>query len=722
MKTAMVGLLVAPAAMAQQTPAQQTPGTPDPATAQTRPAPPADPAAPAATMTPVTVTGTRPSEDFAPPPASINRLGGEIRDIPQSIVVINKALMQSQGATSFQSAIRNTPGLTIGAAEGGTIGNAINLNGFSARTDLYLDGMRDRAQYYRDTFAFEQIEILMGPSSMLFGRGSTGGVINQVMKKPSLNKATELTSSVTTNGLTRFTADVNQPIDESAAARVSMMFQLGTPTQVTFSALLQKNHDKVDYGIPPYNGYPAQVPRNTSYGLGDDYTDSTQIMLNATVDHKFNNNLSLRNQTQFNWVNTDVRETSGNAIGILNAAGNFVATPFGPNYAPNMFVRQQSRDRNIDDFTVTNQTELNAKFDTGPLSHNLLVGFEVDYDSYRNQTYTRTGNCNGFALASTFVNCVPAGFTTGNSNVLPEAYGNLATGQAWDFAPYINDTIQVIPELKLVGGLRFDSYWAQIGNAINLANTPGNTATPYMQQSVNFLSVRGGVLFQPDKVQSYYFSYSTSFNPSLEQLVSTTGAAAPLPPETNEAFEIGAKYDFFNGGLSLTGALFQITKQNARTANLDGTYSAQGTVQVKGFRTGIAGRITPEWQVYGGYTLLDARITNGIGVGTTGMIPQNTPRDSATLWTTYTFDKKWEIGGGPTYQGLRYANNTNTVIVPDFIRLDATAAYKMEKYDVRLNIFNLTNVYYYEQVIASDGGRAVPGSGLTAMLSLTYRM
>jgi len=738
----MVGLLVAPTAMAQQTPAQQTPGAPDPATA---PAQPADPVAPAATMTPVTVTGSRPSDDFLPPPASINRLGGEIRDIPQSVVIINKALMQSQGATSFQSAIRNTPGLTLGAAEGGNIGNNINLNGFSARTDIYLDGMRDRAQYYRDTFSLEQIEILMGPSSMLFGRGSTGGVINQVMKKPSLNKATEVNGSVTSNGLTRFTADVNQPIDESAAARVNMMFQrgktstrdltdvldfgiapsikfgIGGPTQVTLSALLQKNHDKVDYGIPPYNGYPAQVPRNTNYGLASDYTDSSQVMLNATIDHKFNNNLSLRNQSQFNWVNTDVRQTSGNAIGILGATG-FVATPVGPNNASNLYVRQQSRDRNIDDFTVTNQTELNAKFNTGPLSHNLLVGFEVDYDSYRNQGYSRNGRCNGNLLGATFVGCVPAGFTTANSNVLPEIYGNLATGTAWDFAPYINDTIQVIPEIKLVGGVRFDSYWAQIGNAINRANTPGNTAIPYMQQNVNYFSFRGGAMFQPDKVQSYYFSYSTSFNPSLEQLVSTTGAQDPLPPETNEAFELGAKYDFFNGGLSLTGALFQITKQNARTANLDGTFSAQGTVRVRGIRTGIAGRITPEWQVYGGYTLLDARITNGVGVNTTGMIPQNTPRDSATLWTTYTFNNKWEIGGGPTYQGLRYANNTNTVIVPDYIRLDATAAYKMEKYDIRLNVFNLTNVYYYEQVIASDGGRTVPGSGLTAMLSLTYRM
>lgn len=742
----MVGLLVAPSAMAQQTPAQQTPGTSDPTTAQAQPA---DPTAPATTttttMTPVTVTGSRPSEDFAPPPASINRLGGEIRDIPQSVVIINKALMQSQGATSFQSAVRNTPGLTLGAAEGGTIGNNINLNGFSARTDIYLDGMRDRGQYYRDTFALEQIEILMGPSSMLFGRGSTGGVINQVMKKPSLAKATELGASVTSNGLTRFTADVNQPMDETSAARVNMMFQrgkastrdltdvldfgiapsvklgIGTPTEITLSALLQHNHDNVDYGLPNYNGYLLTPPRNTNYGLSDDYTNTDQIMLNATVDHKFHKNLSLRNQTQFNWVNTNVRQTSGAVTGFLNAANNFVVSAIGPDNLNNVYIRQISRDRNINDITVTNQTELNAKFDTGPLSHSLLAGFEVDYDSYYNQAYSRQGRCNGFLMALGQVNCVPSTYTTGYTNNLPEIAGNYASGQSWDFAPYINDTIQVIPQVKLVGGLRLDNYWAQIGNTLN-SNFPPATATPYMQQSVNFLSVRGGALFQPDKVQSYYFSYSTSFNPSLEQLVSTTGAQAPLPPENNEAFELGAKYDFYNGGLSVTGALFQITKYNARSQNADGTYSATGTVRVKGLRAGIAGRILPEWQIWAGYTLLDAQIINGTAVNTTGKVPLNTPHDSGTLWTTYTFNNKWEIGGGPTFQSLRYANNTNTVIAPGFVRLDATAAYKMEKYDVRLNVFNLTNAYYFEQVMASDGGRGVPGSGLTAMLSLTYRM
>ena len=143
------------------------------------------------------------------------------------MIVINRALMNSQAATTLDQAVRNVPGVTIGSAEGGTIGNNINLNGFNARTDIYLDAMRDRGQYYRDTFALEAIEVLMGPSSMLFGRGSTGGVINQVTKKPGLKQATELSGQVTTNGLIRTTADVNTPFGENNAARVNGMFQWG---------------------------------------------------------------------------------------------------------------------------------------------------------------------------------------------------------------------------------------------------------------------------------------------------------------------------------------------------------------------------------------------------------------------------------------------------------------------------------------------------------------
>ena len=721
------------------------------------------PTAAPATMQPVTVTGSRPSEDFQVTKTSINRLGAaDLMDVPQSVIVINKALMESQGATSLQSAIRNVPGITIGAAEGGTIGNNFNINGFSARTDLYLDGMRDRGQYYRDVFALEQIEVLFGPSSLLFGRGSTGGVINQVTKKPGLKNATELSASVTTNGLVRTTADVNVPFgqDSSNAARVNAMFQygkastvdmttvqdfgfapavkfgIGTPTQITLQALMQHNHDQVPYGVPPLNGFPLNVPRNTAYGFSDDFTNQDVISVVATVDHAFNKDFKLRNQIDVQLrehlrardlgqcgrhAGSQRRIRSGRQWRHRHAVQRRAAQPaLCPPAEPrpqHLRLHARQPDRAVGEFRHrTVRPHLPAGRRIGlrellepailpqrHLQRRAAAGIER-HDGLRRLHAGRGHHLDQFSP----------------SNVAQQ-YGNLASAQAWTAAGYFNDTVQVMPWLKLVGGLRLDYYYAQIGNSQNSANIFGNTTVPYFVQPITFLSTRAGAIVEPTREQSYYFSYSTSFNPSLEQLTSTTGAAQ-LPPEQNEAFEAGAKFELLNGNLSLNAALFQITKTNARTQNPDGTFSATGTVRVKGVRTGVTGRITPEWQVFGGYAYLDGRIIDGIGAGTQGNVPLNTPRDSGTIWSTYTFKETYEIGGGATYIGYRYANNTNTVVVPDFVRLDMTAAYRQPTYDVRLNIFNLTNTMYYEQVIASDGGRAVAGSGLTAMLTYTHRL
>src|SRR5471032_1853812 len=224
------------------------------------------------TLPAVVVQGDR--NNFAPGAISLSKLPADLHDVAQSVTVVNKALMQSQGAISMADALRNVSGVTLGGAEGGQIGNNINLNGFSARTDVYLDGFRDRAQYYRDTFALDSVEVLMGPSSMLFGRGSTGGAINQTTKKANLKASTEVTASVTSNGLVRTTVDNNRVLSDTSAVRIEAMAQdgkattrdqsnvqdygvagsyvhgLGTSTEVTLSALIQHNHDMPDYGLP----------------------------------------------------------------------------------------------------------------------------------------------------------------------------------------------------------------------------------------------------------------------------------------------------------------------------------------------------------------------------------------------------------------------------------------------------------------------------------------
>ncbi|HWX03990.1 TonB-dependent siderophore receptor [Collimonas sp.] len=704
----------------------------------------------------VVVEGSR--GDFNANGTSLTKLPADLHDVPQSVVVVNKALMQSQGASSLADALRNVAGITLGGAEGGQIGNNINLNGFSARTDIYLDGFRDRGQYYRDTFAIDEVEVLMGPSSMLFGRGSTGGVINQVTKKANLHASAEVSASATTNGLVRTTADYNHPLSDTSAFRLSAMaqsgkattrdqtdvqdfglagsyvFGIGTPTEITLSALIQHNHDMPDYGLPPLNGHPAPVGRDTAYGLDSDRTNQDVVSLNSTIRHKITPDIVLRNQTQFNYVHTNAVETAPNTIGTVSAAGFTLLPTSAVSALPlsSLYVRGQSHDRDIRDYSIFNQTELSAKLSTGSVKHELLAGFEVGHDGYDNQGYYRNGSCNGVALnapstVAGYNDCVPLvnpSYSTAGSNVVSQA-GNRAGGSANTVAAYLNDTATLTDQFKLVGGLRFDRYIASITNSLNSQTAPAaakNTTLPSAQQTVNFTSVRLGSIWQPSAAQSYYLSYGTSFNPSLEQLTGTTGQQN-LDPEKNRSYELGGKWDMLNDKLSLNAAIFQIKKENARSQVSTGVYVLDGTVRVNGARAGAVGHLSKDWQVALGYTYLDAKVIQSSGLdGTLGKIPVNTPKNTLTSWTTYKVAPHWEVGGGASYMSARFANPTNTVQAGGYTRWDATVAYTQPKYDIRLNLFNLTNKMYYDALIQSDGGRSVPGTGRTAMLSLNYRM
>jgi catecholate siderophore receptor len=740
--TALLALFASPAVWSQQA-APASNSASQPASTSV--------AAAGTTLPEVTVTGTRDSFQGAP---SMTKLAPDLRDVPQSVIVVNKALLQSQGATSLSDALRNVPGVTLGGAEGGQIGNNINLNGFTARTDIYLDGFRDRGQYYRDTFALDSVEVLMGPSSMLFGRGSTGGVINQVSKRPSLKESTDATASVTTTGMVRTTIDHNAPLTDAAAFRISAMaqdgkpttrdvmknkdygiapslkFGIGTPTEITMSALLQHNRDMPDYGVSPLDGAPVKVDRNTFYGFTDDRTIQDVGALSALIDHKISPTMSIRNQTQYNDVRVNAVETASQTIGVASASGFAPLASAGISNGQSLdqlSVRLQSHDRVIHDKSLFNQTEFNARLDAGGMKHNLLVGGELGRDTYSNQAYFRAGNCNGQPLqtppSSGYIACehvLDPAYT--ESPVVTRNTGNLSTSTANSIAAYVNDSIEFNPQWKAVAGLRYDNFQAKVNNSIATTTAPAR-----IDQTVNFTSVRLGGIWQPTVSQSYYLSYSTSFNPSLEQLTNTTGATAPLAPEKNKSYELGGKWDPIQGKLSLDAAIFQITKDNARSQpDTNGQFEAIGTIRVKGARLGASGLILPKWKVFAAYAYLDAEILSQIaplasGV-TQGMVPGNTPKHSGSIWSTYEFAPHWELGGGATAMSTRFLNNTDTVSVPKYVRFDATLAYRQKDYDIRLNLFNLTDKFYYDALIQSDGGRAVPGTGRSAMLSFSYHI
>jgi len=689
------------------------------------------------TLPEVKVKSGAATDDYA---AGITTIGGgvpvPIRDVPQSVTVINSALMQAQGATSLGDALRNVPGITMGAAEGGSIGNNFNLRGFSARTDLYLDGMRDRGQYYRDLFSLDSVEVLQGPSSMLFGRGSTGGVINQVSKLPSLANFGTAALSVGTQPSVRGTLDYNQQIDGTSAFRVAAMaqdvhstrnvmknqdygiapsvrFGIGTPTEVTLSALLTHYDDMPDYGLPPVNGAPADVNRKTFYGATDDRTLQDVVNLNATITHTFTPTIKLRNQTQYSHYTIGARESGPNNVGTVSIGvyTPFVATNLGNATSlplDQLYVGLGSHDRDITDTSLYNQTDLITDFTTGPVRHLLITGLELGRDTNNTQNFSRNIAGSTWFRVLSLVNPVyePAAG-------IPAASTNLVQSSATDVAPYVNDTMSFAQYWKVVAGVRYDRYNASLTNSINLPESAS--------QSIGFTSVRAGVIYQPTDLASYYVSYGTSFNPSLETLALTSGQQS-LDPETSRQYEVGAKWDLLGGDLSVTSAIFQIEKDNTRSQISTGVYELTGNVRVRGFQASIAGRIAKDWQVFGGYTFLDAEIVKASVLdGTQGKVPANTPENSASLWTTWNFAPSWQAGTGVAYMSDRYASNNNAVKAPDYFRWDAMVGYVQPAWGIQLNVFNLTNRLNYDALIPSDRGRSVPGTDLQAMLTATYK-
>ena len=691
----------------------------------------------------IQVSAQQTSSDYVPGLSNVGaKTAQPLRDIPQTINVVNKDLMAAQGAASLADALRNVPGITIGGAEGGQIGNNINLRGFTARTDIYIDGFRDRGQYYRDLFDLEQVEVLQGPSSMLFGRGSTGGAINQETKQAQLNNFAIVSGTIGSDGRARATLDDNTKLSETSAVRVNVFGQdlqttrdvmsnkdagvaptlrlgIGQPTEITLSALLQHNNDMPDYGVQSFNGHPVTAGRDSYYGLATDQTNQDIAMLNSVIKHTFDDTLVLRNQTQLNRYATDAVETAGHALSTTNTVAGVIAPPaFGNANPAYLWVELQSHDRNIVDTSIDNQTDLIAKFNTGFIKHELITGIEFGHDTYTNQSMSRTGaglptGYVGFVSLNNPGNAAPTTLTT--------TVGNLAQSSANTIGIYVNDTLNLNAQWKLISGARWDRFDAQIQNSISLP--------AHATQDSKFTSLREGLIYQPTEDQSYYVSYGTSFNPLLEQMTLTNGQQS-LPPTTTRSCELGGKWDLLEDRLSVTFAAFNEKQDNVYSAS-NGEYQASGNWLIKGATFSAVGRLTEQLQISSGYMHLDPKVVNTVD-GTAGSIPGNTPLNTFNLWATYDIDPAWQVGAGAFYMSQRFVadsgisatlpqGNVDRVSVPSYTRWDATLAYHQPKYDLRLNLLNLTNRQYYDALIQSDGGRSVPGIGRTVLLTGTYR-
>jgi catecholate siderophore receptor len=282
---------------------------------------------------------------------------------------------------------------------------------------------------------------------------------------------------------------------------------------------------------------------------------------------------------------------------------------------------------------------------------------------------------------------------------------------------YVLDTLKLSEEWEVSGGVRYDRFDTKFSQSIAPASAFDRVdAMP---------SYRASIVYKPLPNGSVYFGYGTSFNPSAESL-SLSAANANLAPEKNRSFEVGSKWDLFDGQLGLRAAVFRLEKTNARVPDpSDPTLNTLGgDQQVDGFDIGATGRITERWQISGGYTYLDGKVVKSSPTPTSpapGAPLTNTPKHTLTLFSTYEVTQRFEVGGGINYVSSRVARNTGATLftVPGYWTVDLLGKYQItENVDFQVNVYNLFDEAYFDQLHPSH---VVPGMGRAALFTVAFK-
>ena len=683
---------------------------------------------------------------FNPDALALSKFTQPLLDIPQTVTVVTADLLEQRGTANLNDALRNMPDISLGAGEFSWQGNNPTIRGFLARNDMYIDGVRDFGSYYRDTFDYQQIEELSGPSSVYFGRGSTGGVINQVSKVPFLNHDLEAQVTGGTDDTKRITLDYNQPMEElgrGAAVRVNAMVHysnvagrdegaqrrwglapslalgLGTPSRLTLSYLHEQAADTPDYGIPWYFGRPAPVRYSNYYGYDSDYLDTQVNVLNVKAEHDLAPNATVRNTLRLGEYQRQFRVSEG-----VLAPGTLATMPLDQvQVARNIW-----QGRSVESI-ADNQTELSGKWNIFGLAHALVGGVEVAWENSTPLFQNTTG-----VPAVSLLNPPRAQAFPGT--VFSRLYSDTP---AQTLAVYGVDTITLDTHWELTGGLRWDQFNTNFHSITyaNVANVP--QATPSFLNSPAFYddkhvdamtSYRIGLVYKPTSNGSLYFSHGTSFDPSAETLSQLTSGRslgtqnALLPPEKNRSFEVGTKWRLWNGRFEPSAALFRLEKVNARIpSDVPGVDILGGSQRVDGFEASLSGAITTNWRVRLGYAYLDSHTTATAPGGSLPAAPLvNTPKDALSFWSEYALLSEWSVGLGGQYVSQRLAQNTaaSYLTSPAYFTADAESQYRLSPtYTLRLNVYNLADRHYIDEI---HPFRAVPGAGRSATLTLEMKL
>ncbi|HEY2051354.1 MAG TPA: TonB-dependent siderophore receptor [Caulobacteraceae bacterium] len=660
----------------------------------------------------------------------------DLQDTPQSVNLIPQKLIQEQADHRLEDALKNVPGVTLNAGEGAARGDTVNIRGFSAFNDFFLDGVRDAAVYNRDSFDMQEVEVLKGPSATLFGRGSTGGAINQVSKAPGLDAFRTLTSDVGTNDEVRSALDIDQPLGPASAVRLNAMaetsgvagrnvvrnrrwgvapsaaFGLGGATTVTLNYMHLQEDDTPDSGVPFVNGLPAPVPRGSYYGLASDRAKSWVDVGTLRLTHEVSPAVTFTSTVRYASYRFDYQFHAPN----FGSPGGLGGAP-GPSTAlSSVLVGRDSPSSSGAQTNLTGQFDLTARFVTGPLRHVLVAGKELARETNDLDRYVNPFNQNNFWIAPTpLLN--PDPFVSGPIEPVSATQVTDANSEA----VYATDTASLGRHLDLIAGVRLDRFAATYHQV-----TVASGAVLDLAHVDKAASPRLAAVFKPVPWESLYVSYGTSFDPSAEALTLTT-KTANLGPVKSTSYEAGSKTSVFSGGLLLTAAVFHIEVNNAQINDPDNPTLTvlEGNERVQGFELGATGHIAPSLEITAGYTYLDGKTSGAASTGPySNVAVPNLAPNAFNLWAEYELSHTWEFGAGLNYLGNRAANivapGNPLATVPSYVVFNAMAAcHVSDRLTLQLNALNLGNRLYYDGVYytSASENHVLPGPGRTVKLT-----
>ncbi|MBD2036888.1 TonB-dependent siderophore receptor [Leptolyngbya sp. FACHB-321] len=681
-------------------------------TPSTTPAPPSDSTdqaeADEAEEEELVITGDRePAVDGyrAPTAATATKTDTPLRDIPQSIQVVPRQVIQDQQVTRIGDATRNVSGVTVLQGYGGSTDN-YTIRGLTTSSNL-RNGFRDDGFLtFTDPATIERIEVLKGPASVLYGQFEPGGVVNYVTKKPLSDPFYAAELQIGSYNFYRPSIDFSGPLtpDKSILYRLNLAyenagsfrdfvnnevfvaapvftFKLGVATSLT----LEYEYVNVDRTFD--RGFPSEpelfaLPINRFLGEPSDRYKLTGNKPSLTIDHQFNPNLRLR--------------TAFTAQIFEAGRSNAQARTFRlERDRQTLRRRYTASDEKVEDYGL--QTDLVSKFNTGSVKHELLAGFELSRstsDGVLRRTEFTPINIFNPVYGSAIPTDLPPVFDSDRRN---DSLGL-----------YLQDQITLLPNLKLLLGGRFDFVELDIED--RLAGTTTN-------RNYNVFSPRVGIVYQPIEPISLYASFSRSFRPNV---FASTSSGDLLEPERGTQYEVGIKGELLDGRLSATLAAYNITKTNVATTDpndLDFSIAA-GEIKSRGIELDIVGRLAPGWNIIASYAHNDAFVSedNNLPVGSRLV---NAPRNSASLWTTYELQsgglRGLGFGGGIFFVGDREAELPNTITLPSFVRADATIFYRRDTYRAAINFKNLFGTGYYE----AQGSLVYPGAPFTVVGSFS---